>query len=132
MTNYRIVSRDDELYHYGVVGMKWGVKRGKATQAYTKAVKKKQKIEKKIDSVQRKAAKYRAKGDKNVRRIAGWGLGSKRKAAQAYTDAAIKERKAKKLQKKAEKWIKSMDETFKDYRVVKKADGSVELIKKKG
>lgn len=32
---------NDELYHYGVTGMKLGVRRGNATKAYNKAIKKK-------------------------------------------------------------------------------------------
>ena len=39
---------NNELMHYGVLGMKWGVHRGRAAQAYTKAVAKRQKLEKKV------------------------------------------------------------------------------------
>ena len=38
-----------ELYHYGVLGMKWGIRRGNTAKAYTKASKKLTKLDKKVD-----------------------------------------------------------------------------------
>lgn len=38
MSEYMINNNpNNELYHYGVVGMKWGVRRGNSAQAYEKS-----------------------------------------------------------------------------------------------
>lgn len=63
----------NELMHYGVLGMKWGVHRGNVSTAYGKATAKRKKLENRV--VQ---------------------------AKKAYD---------------AEKWVKAMDKTFRDYDV---------------
>lgn len=41
---------DDELMHYGVLGMKWGVHRGNVAQAYSKGMAKRRKLEKRVET----------------------------------------------------------------------------------
>ena len=80
MSNYTIVNgqlvSEDELYHYGVLGMKWGVRRGRTSQAYAKASKKLKKMQDRVDKAQTKANKKLARAQ---RVEYGWSLSKKRK-----------------------------------------------------
>ena len=62
MANYRII-RSDELYHFGVPGMRWGVHRN-ATRYYAAKAKKLTKLDKKIRRLKVKSAKYNYKSAK--------------------------------------------------------------------
>lgn len=49
---------DNELMHYGVLGMKWGVRRGHSKEVYAKAQKKMAKLDRKVDKYLRKKYKH--------------------------------------------------------------------------
>lgn len=53
---------NNEIYHYGVIGMKWGIRRGNAAKSYAKGVKKLKKYEKKEDKFIKKSDKLAVKG----------------------------------------------------------------------
>lgn len=92
----------DELYHYGVIGMKWGIRRGKTAKAYAKASKKLDKLDAKIQKRTRKLHKAADKADKN--RFFG---------RDYYEDKA--KRASAKLAKatvKGKKWVDKMDKAF--------------------
>ena len=150
---------DNELMHYGVLGMKGGVHRGRVAQSYGKAVAKRNKLDKRVEVAKAKAQKatvkantgvsakykklqatadkYQRKADKkkygfipNQKKAAKLQVKADRaqfKADRAqfkankYKDKSerrdMKAGKAQtdyiRAQRKAQKWVKQMDKTFK-------------------
>lgn len=115
MNNYILTANgnfvgEDELYHYGVLGMKWGVKRGHSAKSYEKASRKLNKLDKKVDKKLEKAYAKREKAD----RKAGSVFASQKSTAKADFKADKAMRKAVLKTRKAQKWLKQMDKVFSD------------------
>ena len=72
-------NNDDYLQHYGVLGMKWGVHRGKVSQAYGKASTKRRKLDNRV--VKAKNAYEKATIKANT------GVAAKYKKLQTKADA---------------------------------------------
>ena len=121
---YGTPPRSDELYHYGVLGMKWGVHRARKLAAaghtekakakldatYAKSAKKLAKIDRKIEKYQAKSVKYRQKADRNAY---GW-FGSQKKAQRQAFKADRQQFKANKKAAKGLKHIQKMQQVYKD------------------
>ena len=56
------MNNEYELYHYGVVGMKWGIRRGNAAKAYMKS-------SRKLDKLNKKATKYTNKANRKAQKF---------------------------------------------------------------
>lgn len=101
------MEEENSLAHYGVVGMKWGVRRD-ASKAYAKAGRKIEKIDKKI-------AKRDAKIAKQVKKYsrAQYGLQLPwRNARKAKEKLQRQQYKREKQLRKGAKWVNQMENTF--------------------
>ena len=98
------------LMHYGVLGMKWGVRRGNASKAFAKAAKKANKLEYKATQANLKSAKLAKKALKKEMRATN--EDQFKKARKQQFKANKLKLKSAKLEKKALKWTKSMEKEF--------------------
>ncbi len=94
----------DFLEHYGVIGMKWGLRKAKPSsqsRAFRKSAKKALKLENRSNKIAVKGAKLVLKG-------------VTKKKHDVYMKGLSLQLKSVKLQKKADRWEKLMRENFKD------------------
>lgn len=100
--------RENYLSHYGVLGMRWGIRRGHSNAAYEKASKKLRKISLKVDKFERKANNQVRKADANRYSFRG----SEERAAKHDKKAAKYSYKASRQMQKAIRWCNQMDKAF--------------------
>ena len=99
---------EEYLAHYGVIGMKWGVRKN-PQRAYQKASKKYDKLEKKANKSLDKAGKYNRKRTRYS--IGNIGNYNEAQAKRSYD-------KAVKRTKRAAKWMKAMKKEFANQNIV--------------
>lgn len=97
---------ENELQHYGVVGMRWG-RRKNVSRAFGKSSKKADRLTNKANKADRKVAKLTNKRSK----YESLGDSDKVNKISAKLEKATAKRNLK--QEKADKWISSMSSTFK-------------------
>lgn len=102
-----------ELYHYGVLGMKWGVRRGNTSKAYEKASKKLNKLNQRVEKQETKMIRKAEKADV----VKGSRLATKGRKERAQNKAESSAAKYRNRVRKANKWYESMNKTFKDTNV---------------
>jgi seryl-tRNA synthetase len=93
--------------------MKWGVRRGRYSKAYGKAVRKRQKLEDRSAKLQVKANKKLLKSSKKMLKATSSGKMMKALKLQAKGNKLAL--KSSKLKNKALKWQKKMDKVFAGY-----------------
>lgn len=111
---FEYYNKDDYLAHYGVLGMRWGVRRD-PQKAYSRASKKFKRLATKSDKALDKATKYNKKA--NNRKI-----GSNKREAEIARRAY---QKSKRNAKRAINWYEAMQKAFANQTVVSITPGLV-------
>ena len=106
-------NHNDELKHYGVKGMKWGVRRGNSAKAYAKASRKLEKLDRRVEKTEKTMNKRIEKADKSMA-SRGWLPGSNKRRTKRHNDARASVADYKNKVRKAKRWYDAMNSTFRN------------------
>ena len=101
---------NDDIRHYGVIGMKWGVRRGNYSRTYARSSKKLKRIEEKATKTRLKSAKLQSKALSKENRATS--EKQYQKARKIQYKANKLNLKSAKLQKKGQKFEQQMTKSF--------------------
>lgn len=108
-------NEENELMHYGVLGMKWGVRKN-PTKAYHKSIYKRDRINRKAAAFDTEAAYYKNKSYKA--KAGGFFRKPNQKNAFKYEGLSLRyELKAAKQRQIGQEWSVAMRSTFSDYKI---------------
>lgn len=114
--DFREQEDQDDIEHYGVLGMKWGVRKD-PQRAYERANQKLSKLDKKVVRADQKVAKAQQKSVARQEKANSAILFKKTKARRAANSIRRTNQAHLKVQRraaKAERWYKSMENAFRD------------------
>lgn len=123
---------EEDAQHYGVLGMKWGVRKD-PQKAYERGYQKLNKLDRKVTASERRVVKAQEKSVKAQEKAASAILFKKHKARKAANKIRAANREHLRTQRKvakAERWYKTMENTFRDKDVKKLDQGYIDLGKK--
>ena len=114
----------ETLYHYGVKGMRWGIRKN-PSKAFVKASKKTNRLSKRAEKAHKKSVKAIEKRTRAEKRWSGWGIQSDRGLLKATKQAARWSRKTYKRTIEANKWLKKMRKEFSQVKVTDISDDAL-------
>lgn len=131
-TDFNEEEQETDVEHYGVLGMKWGVRKD-ANKAYSRASNKLNKLDRKANDASARASKIESKSVDKQRKADSARIFKKSSAKKAIKAIEKSDRARLDYVKKMEKavsWYKQMENTFKDVKLSNVSSDHIKLGEK--